>query len=1101
MNLEQLYRDYSSAGDAQQIAKILLDKTHWLSCIVDFDPMTGMALPSSLTEILKRISSMTMDEYPKDRIWHLVEHSRQSVLRLIRALSEEPRRENEYMPIRSVRELDTASFVALSRRPGRNIREKLSDKPYMQAVRHYQSVDTPENRLLKAYIRRLVELLDMREESFGIEDELRAVLQRWLRSDEADSIARWENTPPNNTLISHRDYRHVWDSWRMLQSIDEDIDRDFSEIKRRLSTAREWQKNSRLYSEGKTQFADMPVLIDWDKYLIAMPLDEPLLRAKKANRFSQEMPISQAPVCIDLAMVNPAYSSGGRSGLLSDSFVWQSWNSVPGASGPAEICLFESDAFCSRDDVTTVSSADLLFSKSIDKDHLNAAACAFSERLAQRFSTESLIWLTPDSLNEFDLEIMRRNINANFPKAEPLPCSVAAVIECIDYESITGDGYSVAVIDTINSKSCMTVLIARYDEKLAQAAPETKGYIWERTIPRIIQEGVSPDNVGTKLAVASESGEWDNKYNPYGVRHKYSKNVIKPDESGQFDILLGLQSRPVNGGSRFIELQTRAGGIPLWRNHVPELMTKVFNEVTNQMEYFFFVGKNTTIEPVRGKAISIPVERLFTIPAGKSHFELFQGTNEATGIDGEALEYAAFLVSPDMPFETDVTCRLKMTYTYGVDDPYNLVFTPLDTTLEPVHVEWRSKAEIPVEDIPGPDFVPVLSWKALRKQVNPKTGKNSDFLKWGVEQGEYLILKTQPVLESASLREDWYEDKRGILHASVSNGESDISIHQYDFVDEDECTGLGIDSELYFYVNEANKGYRGICVATKQNEAENAYIARIHSSLYVPFIHTWSEGRSLSDVDCPASFSEGISPVIEQLTAVVKSKTIDKRIRNEYLFLLSCLGDEMPLDAVAELGKKTAPPKSLLLARTVGFALGSLNEYWQRGLLQWLMSIDDESSLRALAYAAWRNPSFIPGLSLDDVKVICPQLMNSLNIAQTEIANARNGKVINTNTYENAARYLELALALLRIRNSTELELRQYLQPWQKRSETLMKHVERLSADKKFCAAARKSRVQLDLPPRLEDEEDLPPLLYALKLYLTGDDRFSAIRVTGIKEE
>ena len=109
--------------------------------------------------------------------------------------------------------------------------------------------------------------------------------------------------------------------------------------------------------------------------------------------------------------------------------------------------------------------------------------------------------------------------------------------------------------------------------------------------------------------------------------------------------------------------------------------------------------------------------------------------------------------------------------------------------------------------------------------------------------------------------------------------------------------------------------------------------------------------------------------------------------------------------------------------------------------------------------------------------------------------------MINTNTYENAARYLELALALLRIRNSTELELRQYLQPWQKRSETLMKHVERLSADKKFCAAARKSRVQLDLPPRLEDEEDLPPLLYALKLYLTGDDRFSAIRVTGIKEE
>ena len=226
MNLEELYRGYAEDGEVQKRCAGLLQQTHWLSSLVDFDPRTGRALSVTLTELLRRSCSVESVEFPKDRVWHLVEHSRQSVLKLIGNLSEEPHRENAFMPIRSVRELDTASFVALSRRPGRNIREKLSDKPYMQAVRHFQSVDTPENRLLKAYIERVCKILELREEVFGTSYALLPILRRWLKSDEAASISRWENLPPNNTLISHRDYRKVWDSWRWLQTLDLDISSD-----------------------------------------------------------------------------------------------------------------------------------------------------------------------------------------------------------------------------------------------------------------------------------------------------------------------------------------------------------------------------------------------------------------------------------------------------------------------------------------------------------------------------------------------------------------------------------------------------------------------------------------------------------------------------------------------------------------------------------------------------------------------------------------------------------------------------------------------------------------------------------------------------------
>ena len=42
----------------------------------------------------------------------------------------------------------------------------------MHAVRRYQSVDLPENRLVKEFLTQLAELLELRREHLGQEDEL-----------------------------------------------------------------------------------------------------------------------------------------------------------------------------------------------------------------------------------------------------------------------------------------------------------------------------------------------------------------------------------------------------------------------------------------------------------------------------------------------------------------------------------------------------------------------------------------------------------------------------------------------------------------------------------------------------------------------------------------------------------------------------------------------------------------------------------------------------------------------------------------------------------------------------------------------------------------
>ena len=81
-------------------------------------------------------------------------------------------------------------------------------KPTILAVKREQGADTLENRLLKKYLIRLVNVLDERQKCFDeLEKEdstlssLYSVIRRWLKSEEADRIGKWQNLPPNNILL------------------------------------------------------------------------------------------------------------------------------------------------------------------------------------------------------------------------------------------------------------------------------------------------------------------------------------------------------------------------------------------------------------------------------------------------------------------------------------------------------------------------------------------------------------------------------------------------------------------------------------------------------------------------------------------------------------------------------------------------------------------------------------------------------------------------------------------------------------------------------------------------------------------------------------
>lgn len=1092
MNLRELYKSFSSDPDCRE----LLLQTHWLSSFVEFDPRTGETLPMPLSIALDRMARRTPSPFVKDRLWHLMSHSEEAARRLMTALSEEPRREPAYLPIRQVRELDTASFIALSRRPGRNIREKLADKPYMQAVRHFQSIDIPENRLLKAYLMQLADALELRKEYLkdkGVEDYLQAIY-RWLKEDEVQTISRWENLAPNNALLSHRDYRRVWDSWRLLQSLDADIERDMVDLVRRRYIKDKWEKLAKQYAVGNVVFADMPLIIDYNTFDIT-PWD-PDLPSAQVKTFVRDTNFfkTNEPVCLDLTQLQPVFATPSQVGKLHDVFFWQRWRSEREL---VDLELFGSDAIYLHANATTITSSDMFFSKGDASEALVQAAHSFIQRLGRHFHNGRLIWLTPDGLNDFDLDLARKNINAAFSQADPLPCSVAAVFEHIGYEEIAHDGYRVAVVERINSKAYLTEMIARRDEELLEVLPETRGYIWEKGVTELSSDDVPADDVKGPVYLYKE-GDWSLKCNPYGVAHTSDRDVVEDDQD--YDRIIRLNTRPVSGGIRLYQLQMKAGDIPLWRNHIPELMTKVM--LNGSYQSFYFVGKDVTVQPIRNKPIRIPVPQKFTLPKGKRAYRLplLLGTNE------EALEYEAKLASKDFPYAEDVECRLNMTYTYGADDPYKLVFEPLDKRYRPVSVVWQPREFVVVDDAPAPGFPEATSWAELQNHWNPKRQDYSNLLAWSLRSTRRLLEMldysvTQPV--EARMKTSWKVNFKGDKYAFARDIDADYYINEHCLLRDIEIDSIREDDLLFFFctVKDGRTWVNYAAPAATVHEYKSLYYREIkrfiRSSMYVPFIKIWANGQSMNDDLCPDDYRRNMRTISTRFLRLSEDTRIPESIRIELLFLLCCMGKDMPEGTGELISDKTANRK--LRAKALGFALGDLSAEWQKYALRAILSNCDNWALQALSAAAWRRAGFIPALQQHESLTIIQSLHVELDRSSDKII--RKSSLANEDAeIGQIVKLLELLLAMLRTRESDEMEIKMLLQPGQDYTISFEEIVSKLIANACEKQYAYASRLQIEVSTKPVDDTT-PDLLYALQLYLSGDDAGGAIRVTGVIDD
>mgnify|MGYP004615351697 CR=1 FL=1 len=264
-------------------AVLLLQLRNWFFSVLKFDPNTGDPLLSDITSFLDKVSGVipfNKEELEEtnnnkfDWLYKSLSYNRRSLLYLLESPRNEIIRSHERMNIYQAREIDSAGIMEISRRPGRTVKEKVALKPTILAVKREQGADTLENRLLKKYLIRLVNVLDERQKCFDeLENEdstlsrLYSVIRRWLKSEEAERIGKWQNLPPNNILLHDKNYRKIWRGWQFLLDLDEMILNDWNDIDRLLSVYIFWKTLSILQSKG-SKILQSPLKFDYNKFEI-----------------------------------------------------------------------------------------------------------------------------------------------------------------------------------------------------------------------------------------------------------------------------------------------------------------------------------------------------------------------------------------------------------------------------------------------------------------------------------------------------------------------------------------------------------------------------------------------------------------------------------------------------------------------------------------------------------------------------------------------------------------------------------------------------------------------------------------------------------------
>ena len=779
----------------------------------------------------------------------------------------------------------------------------------------------------------------------------------------------------------------------------------------------------------------------------------------------------------------------------------------------------------------------------IDGDTKSRQLGGFLDQLASQFHAhKAMHYLVNDHHSEFETSDLRREINRNFNNATPLPKSIAAVYATLEKKQFKPNDL-IMVLSSDNDGIYATPVYYCAGRK------PKEGYFERHPSIKLSQQGerklLHDALVGAGLPVSiairfielysyreiisnkaklilQEGGKWyqvpaslkvgnvdisDVLFKESRALQKQVEQTFFISASAAIKPQKGIKStqwlagNPLSGSQQLLQKQYERPHKVFWKDHLPQLMTRL--PVKGIEQDFYFVNSGTSVKPERGIPVDIPIDTPFTLPGGKEElrFTVYQGK-------GSDRQVFSLLLSLRQPLKADCICMLKLSYTYGEEQPYKLRFIPVDADNKPfnyVDALWGKKRDdIDSRVIAIPTFPKRRSFEELRAfQGNDGVKNIVDWLVRNLEQMDdiynFMLFGKSKKRFNFSYKEiDWIPNKDFGFYKSHPDYES-IFVHQSKFETFD------IDNENYFSGGVFSKGdnkFSLVDIAAQCKLAEGE-IKGILKSWRFPMLIFSDQGRSFIGDDVPSDFAHIGNRAIEQAEELLTLEGLDQTLMIELKQFLSYGHKLMPQSEVNDLLQAATDPKRLCNENLrFKYALGDVSQVWQKQLLEQILEPTDDSddtraaTLGILSVAMWRDKTVIHKLSAEQVTTLAERLNEYLVKDITHLKKKGPHYIWNPFILR-----LELLLSLLRTRESSEPTISSLFFYGSNLSDQLLSTVEKIT-DKQGEALAYQlqqpkvvARVKLTVN-KPDSYHRTPDLLYALKLYLSGEDGADLITIT-----
>ncbi len=1229
----------------------------------------------------------------KDVISRLIDKSNEAVYRISENMRSTIIRENVLEPVYKVREINSYGLKWLSRRPGRTVKEKIANSnASMMAVHRRHSVDTGENRLFLAFLREITDLIDMKVSSLPRnrippgESEFTSKVFLILQNPDFSEIRRWENLPPNNTLLSDQNYGKIWRSWKEMKEIDEIVSEDAESLNKRLAAL----FFMLVLSEGKKFFAfpQVPVNVDYRSRklqlcapffygidvsgnLVRLSLNNSVLTlnfnnkkvkmtfkgnnfelvesGNKINKFPIEAdkiatyakiaieklgcnqifpgdqtepsgPVKCGKATIDLFQVRPRYIADNGVLREMDGRILFQRHSYPLEDGAKPVVFAlpcdRARAIEMTDSIETYSVVSAV------EDAQPSQLVDLARLLGDYIIARQLTFLFPDAYNEFQLSMVHKALRLAFQKVVSFPRSMGAVFSLMRSPRFADTftcGDFILVLDLSYDNLSFTLIQSSQDDRLVQDIPEFRGLIWERhpttqeclsdeikqMTDKLLKHGCREEKRLYKLlgiqGFASESrrlsvqfdknsvflldsknalSEWHNipiteRVERYLDRHKHIIGGARVHIVSLSKVLFckrKVKKIPyddvIKGYGFFEELQNRTNHM-LWKEHLPDLAIKLLYGKFNLVE-------DQTVQPSFNLEKKIPITRRFTLAKGKKEYRFVLVSNDLN----KRTQYMAVVKNPAFPLEQDTECHLDMTYRYGTEDPYTLIFIPEKPTagFAEAKVSWEPAGEYPYMELPFPKPLLPMSWdklsnfdgrKGVEDLINGKNGivkyfqqVSKQYIMINLDDYQYSIQGTvgkrrftlniindgHPIKIAFSENQMEPNKNKAVMsfdnlhkisfqleaykpyHANLKNGTANIwrpdkngnhfcirdlvldgknvkvAFFEKKFLPEEKFSPH--ISNVSFEIERGDKGYVAKNIHNEDIGPYCAYFAKqirrgdcppssLYNSKAFFLLHSvFVGGNSATRTDTPPSLTAAFNNAKESWLSIYQ-KCGNNQIKEAIFALMSLcaadLGASYYTIANAKLDSIMAHP-GLPLPDNMGYALGACSSDKECALLKHFLLLGNKKPLRVvrlLSKAAWGNPDFVMNADKS-------LLLDYFNIATKNLKEmCDKNQFDDLRVIRKITACLEYILAVYRLRSLGDENLNRYLSRNNPNIQELYRSLE-IIVDAIIEGSFKiRSYLRLDIPNK-GIYKDVPDLLYALLVYVTGDDTASDIRITGL---